>query len=275
MAGYVKLFQSILDSTIWGEDHQTRIVWITLMAKADRHGVVEGSIPGIAHSARVSLDDCRAAMAKFEAPDPDSRTPDNEGRRIKRVEGGWQLLNHHIYREKMSQDQQRARKTKNQRAWRDRKRAAKKAKVRPKKGESKVSPNVDSSRPLSPYTDPDTDPHTDQDQNPLSHDDVRPAVAVAEVVEEFDQAWAAYPRKTGKGAARKAWQKAKPLLADVLKAIAWQRQTRQWTRQNGQFIPHMATWLNQSRWEDEPHDDGGGGNAATFDQVDDFIRRRK
>lgn len=69
---------------------------------------------------------------------------------------------------------------------------------------------------------------------------------------DFDVCWAAYPRKTGKGAALKAWQRQKPDRAVVLAALDWQRTQPQWVKDGGQYVPHMATWLNQRRWEDEP-----------------------
>lgn len=68
----------------------------------------------------------------------------------------------------------------------------------------------------------------------------------------FDRFWTAYPRKVGKGAAEKAFSKAKinGHLADILSALDRQKQSEQWQRDGGQFIPHPATWLNQRRWED-------------------------
>ena len=69
---------------------------------------------------------------------------------------------------------------------------------------------------------------------------------------DFDLFWQAYPRKIGKAAAIKSWEKLKPNIDDCLKAIAWQSETPQWFKNNGQFIPHPATWLNQQRWMDEP-----------------------
>ena len=107
MAGYTKLFNSILASTIWREDNTTRIVWITLLAMADKHGVAEGSVPGLADFARVPVEDCRMALARLSAPDPDSRSQEFEGRRIEAVDGGWRLLNHAKYREKLSADERR------------------------------------------------------------------------------------------------------------------------------------------------------------------------
>lgn len=107
MAGYTKLFNSILASTIWRADDKTRLVWITLLAMADRHGVAEGSIPGLADFARVSIPDCEAALARLSAPDSYSRSQVQDGRRIEAVDGGWRLVNHAKYRQKLGADERR------------------------------------------------------------------------------------------------------------------------------------------------------------------------
>lgn len=70
----------------------------------------------------------------------------------------------------------------------------------------------------------------------------------------FESFWNAYPRKVGKGAAINAWKKAKPPLDAVLSAIRKARQSPDWLKERGAFIPHPATWLNQARWEDEGMD---------------------
>lgn len=72
----------------------------------------------------------------------------------------------------------------------------------------------------------------------------------------FDRFWEAYPRKVGKGAARKAFDRAVPKLksADreplltLLTALDRVRPT--WD--DPDFIPHASTWLNEERWDDEP-----------------------
>lgn len=71
----------------------------------------------------------------------------------------------------------------------------------------------------------------------------------------FEEFWAAYPRKVGKDAALKAFEKRMPdraLLDRMLAAIAAQRASPDWQKEGGQFIPHPTTWLNQGRWEDQP-----------------------
>lgn len=101
---FTKLFSSITESTIWVEDHETRIVWIAMLAMADRKGRIWGSIPGLANRARVSVDGCRKAIALFLSPDPDSRTKVADGRRIEEIDGGWQLINYDKYREIRDQE---------------------------------------------------------------------------------------------------------------------------------------------------------------------------
>jgi hypothetical protein len=70
----------------------------------------------------------------------------------------------------------------------------------------------------------------------------------------FARFWAAYPRKQAKGNAEKVFVRLKvsaALLDKMLEAIAWQQTTEEWKKDNGQFIPHPASWLNSKRWEDE------------------------
>ena len=69
---------------------------------------------------------------------------------------------------------------------------------------------------------------------------------------DFARFWQAYPRKVGKQAARKAFGRVEVPLDRLLEALERQRGDPQWQKENGRFIPHPVTWLNQGRWEDEP-----------------------
>jgi len=100
MSRYTPLFDSLVMSSIWDEDNETRILWITMLALANSEGIIEGSLTGLAHSARLTIESCQKALEKLKSPDPYSRTKQDEGRRIKEVEGGWLVLNHKKYREK-------------------------------------------------------------------------------------------------------------------------------------------------------------------------------
>jgi len=73
----------------------------------------------------------------------------------------------------------------------------------------------------------------------------------------FLEFWNAYPRKTKKDAAFKAWRNLRPkvnreTLDGMLQALTVQRGSVEWAKDGGQFIPHPATWLNAGQWKDEP-----------------------
>ena len=69
---------------------------------------------------------------------------------------------------------------------------------------------------------------------------------------EWESFWSAYPRKTGKAQAEKAWGKLKPVDRTAALA-ALPEHVGYWQRNDTatQFIPHPATWLNGRRWEDD------------------------
>ena len=67
--------------------------------------------------------------------------------------------------------------------------------------------------------------------------------------ELFDEFWAAYPRKTDKGNAKKAWVKAvkkKPAAEIIAAALAYAA-----TKPEPKYTAHPTTWLNGERWDDE------------------------
>lgn len=69
----------------------------------------------------------------------------------------------------------------------------------------------------------------------------------------FAEFWQSYPKKTAKAQAEKSFAKINPdreLLNTILKAVEEQKRSKQWLKDEGQYIPMPATWLNQRRWED-------------------------
>jgi hypothetical protein len=100
---YNKIFSKILDSSVWLEPTPTRIVWITLLAAMDEEGFCSfAAIGNVAGRARVTLEEAKTALEILASPDPESSDPDNEGRRIERVSGGWVVLNATKYRDIVS-----------------------------------------------------------------------------------------------------------------------------------------------------------------------------
>lgn len=136
---YVKLFSSIVNSTIWDEEPAISKLWITMLALADQHGEVLITIPGLARLARISLETCEAGLAKFQLPDKYSWTKDEEGRRIGEVEGGWRLLNYAKYRQMISESDRREKAAVRQQRYRDK---------------SRNVPRDDSNAPVTPSDAP-------------------------------------------------------------------------------------------------------------------------
>jgi hypothetical protein len=80
------------------------------------------------------------------------------------------------------------------------------------------------------------------------------ALAEASTASGFDRFWAAYPRRVKKPDALKAFGKLAPdvpLVDAMVAAIEAQKSWPQWQRDDGQFIPYPASWLNGRGWEDE------------------------
>jgi len=70
----------------------------------------------------------------------------------------------------------------------------------------------------------------------------------------FEEFWKLYPKKVAKGDARKAWNqtsKIRPSIAELIKKLYAARASKQWLKDDGDFIPYPATWLRQERWDDE------------------------
>lgn len=95
----------------------------------------------------------------------------------------------------------------------------------------------------------------------------------------FEEFWREYPKKIGKGAAERAWKKIQPdkkLIDEILSALRAVKQTDQWRRENGQYIPNPSTWLNQRRWEDEvptPALENNRRSSLDMEEIDRIFAR--
>jgi hypothetical protein len=70
----------------------------------------------------------------------------------------------------------------------------------------------------------------------------------------FEDFWLAYPKKKAKGDAEKAWTKinsSELLIEKIISAVQRATTSEDWTKEDGCYIPHPATWLNRRGWEDE------------------------
>lgn len=137
---------------------------------------------------------------------------------------------------------------------------------RPKKAtafsENPKNPPVFSESHLKPKK-PEKEKEEDKDKDKDKDEDKDKKKRADAKTDDFDAFWAVYPRKVGKGDAKKAFAKVKAPVSVLISAVNTQKQSQQWLKDNGQYIPNPATWLNQGRWEDElPTNDAAKGVVA-------------
>lgn len=108
---YSKLHSSIVNSSLWTQGDSVRILFVTLLAMCDRDGIVYGSRAGLTRIAMIEADDEEEAWKTLMSEDLDSsdkiRAPENGGRRVEEVSGGFRLLNFEYYRGLRNDDERR------------------------------------------------------------------------------------------------------------------------------------------------------------------------
>lgn len=102
MSGYTPVFDSVFQGSLCGK-YPDLPVWLVLLALQQRGGVIDAHPSYIATVSGIPQADIESAIARFCEPDPSSRTPEHDGRRLEPLEGrgfGWRVLNYEKYRNK-------------------------------------------------------------------------------------------------------------------------------------------------------------------------------
>lgn len=109
---YGKLFESMFDGTLTSRGPwQALVTFQQMIILADPKGYVDMTPETIARRTTIPIEIIVKGIAALEKPDPDSRTPDEDGRRIVRLSDtrawGWRIVNHGRYRQIRSQEERR------------------------------------------------------------------------------------------------------------------------------------------------------------------------
>ena len=155
---YAKLFTSIYQGTLRGNSHGL-LVFTNLLAHADQHGFVDGHPRAIAEEVGIDVANVRAALLYLEAPDSESRSPENEGRRIVRLDEhrdwGWNIVNYGKYRAIRNEDDRREQNRIAQKKWRESKQNRNQSKPRkPPSAHAEADTEADT-KAVIPNTAPD------------------------------------------------------------------------------------------------------------------------
>lgn len=264
------------------------------------YGFVASSAIGILRRAGIEdYDAGMAALMLLGSPEKESRSQDFDGRRMVRIDGGYLILNYIKYRLRDGSSAARSRRWRDRQkllasmsqtshvsrvgervtplqnvsqrrdvTFTD---TIAEVQVQGRCAPSSATPTDVLSTPTETASqepelqEPPQEPETHEDQE-LPGDDqateVQGEPKKTPTETRFERFWMVYPRKTGKKAAFRVWERLKvsDTMTDlIIAAVERQKSWSTWLKNNGEFIPHPATWLHQGRWEDEPPPPGRGG----------------
>lgn len=227
---YVKIFPTMYTGSLYGAGMHIFAVWGWILAHKDENGLVEINPKLVADELGGTVEQVEEAIGYLCASDPNSRSPEQEGRRLVKVsQFGYAVVNHARYRDRGGDRTE---------YWRNYKRGK-----RNKGVHMSTVDNVDNCGMSTNSTHADADADADI-----------PPIVPQGTADGFDDFWRAYPKKVARAQAVKVWKKLGPdkdLAAKIVAAVKVYAGTDQWQRDSGRYIPHAATFLNQRRWEDK------------------------
>jgi hypothetical protein len=269
---FVKLDCQLLHSTLWLDIDATRIFLTSLMMAEPReikepmaqldvntmqptgwevpsgwYGFVPAAGPGIVTASLLDMKVGMAALVRLGTPEPESRSPEFDGRRLVRVSGGFVVLNYMHYREKDHTAAIRMRR------WREKKKAD--------NGNGKDERHAVTLRNVTQAEaeeDRDTGSRIPTNRGNMKTKDPRShrAKSARQDVCDFlfEDLWSERPRRDGtdsKSRALRSWNARlkEGALAETM--LAAMRRYRAWCearhRVNTQFVMQTATFLGPDR----------------------------
>jgi len=267
---YLKLFTQILDSSI-ADDRRLRHFFTDFMLCADLKGIVMMTEAAIARRIGATIEEVRWGIAELEKPDPMSKTTDNEGRRIERMEGhgyGWRVINFEMYHAMKTAEEMRE-KT---RIRVQNHRAARKA-ADDQRNTDNVTPCNAGNESNTTKTHTKTDTHTNtktdtQEENMSATADEIDFFAETETTPKkrptgeyppkLIELWDMFPpmarTRSSKADFWTQYRLAanKPPHADLVRSVALWTRCDEWTKNNGQFAPGAHLFFKNRKWESEP-----------------------
>jgi hypothetical protein len=226
---YGKVFDSIYDGTLYG--HWEAIVTMQqLIVLASPDGVVDMTPQAIAARTSIPLDIISKGLKVLSEPDPYTRTPGEDGKRIVLMDEhrpwGWRLVNHGKYMRLRNMAQ---------------KREADRARIADKRNKNKDVAIV--SQPVANVA------HSDSDLDKDLKKKLAPPYSGA-----FLRFWGVWPKSNRKGSQGECWEKWRKRdydqIADhIIAHVEHLKHSSDWQKDGGAFIPAPLAYLNKRRWE--------------------------
>ena len=224
---YAKLFSTITESSLWSSSKETRLLFVSMLARANAVGFIEASVPGLARISNLTREETDAALRELTSPDPDDKSGNNDGRRIVKMDGGWGIVNYEAYRNR--RDEQERREYMREYMTQYRKRTVN---------------SVNDSKPQLAKAEAEAEAEV-KEINTLAQPTVERVHVEPDLFPEF---WALYDKAKGKDRAIKKWaslsMKVRRQIMEALPAYVHSTPDKQ-------YRMDPTTYLNGKRWEDE------------------------
>lgn len=122
---YGKIFDSMYDSTL-AEDWRALVTFQQMIVLCDADGMIDMTPQALSRRTGIPIEHLEAGITILEDPDPYSRTPDQDGKRIELIDEhrpwGWHIVNHEKYKNLVDADTIRAQTKERVRRHREKKR---------------------------------------------------------------------------------------------------------------------------------------------------------
>jgi len=262
---YGKIFASMFTGSMMGAGSHVHAVMTYAVSNADDKGYVELNPRLLVACIGDPIERMKDAIQFLCAPDPDSRTPDEDGRRLVR-EGQflYRIVNYGKYRDIRNLEERRRqnREAKRRQRQREAEQHAVKSSADVINRQRASAMSAQAEAEVEVDNTPPTPPRgvTERSRNGRGSNERSQTTKVkknGELSARFDRFWKTYPRKVAKQRALKIWVKIKPdedLTDQIIASVEQHKLTLQWQRDGGQYIPHPATFLSAGCWEDEISD---------------------
>lgn len=263
---YAKVFRSLWTGTLYGRSDPQH-VFIYLLCHADREGFVDVSPPAIAGATGLPLDRVQAALVELEAPDPNSRSGEQDGRRLERIDAhrpwGWRVVNFLPYRNLKDADMVREQTRERVKKHRETRGNAPvtRSNARKRHAEVEVDAEVDAKTEEEHSCSPSGERPANGAANGTAHPDTNGNGALS--LEQWFATvfWPNYPRagvsntRPGK---RKAWiairalfrKHPKPDHDDLGDRIMRRVLALSAEGRESQFVPHAVKFIHDEDWTD-------------------------
>jgi hypothetical protein len=264
---FAKIFDQMFTGSMMGAGAPVFAVWTYVLANCNRKGEVELNPKLMAVLLGMQEQEVAAVIEQLCSPDPASRTPDHEGRRLlKQGRYSYFAPNYAKYREIRCEEERREALRLYQRAHREKKKATavdvsdvNNVNIgQAMSGESSNAEALDASTSTSTSTSSSvvsgsgsSGERRERERGEAKHKRITPDYSSDP---RFCELWETYRKDSCKKQAWEQWRKLEPndsLFVEILDGARHLVKAKE-----SQFRPDLFRWLRDARWSERPPIDG-------------------